>query len=52
MFGFLMGIGCGGVAVWYGKDMVTKLFLGAEAFAAGLQAKVNAITSATPPPKA
>lgn len=49
LFGFLVGMGAGGAVVWYGKDTVTKLYLGAEGLAANLQAKVNALKATAPP---
>ena len=43
--GFWIGMAGGGAAVWFGKDTLTKWFLGAEAFAANLQSKAAAITA-------
>ena len=36
----------GFAACWYGKDMLTKWFVGAEAFAASAKAKADAALSA------
>jgi hypothetical protein len=43
MFNLILGMGLGGAAVWFGKDLITKWVMGAEAYAAKLQAKVNAL---------
>lgn len=36
----------GGALVWFGKDSITKLFLGAKAFADKLDAKAKAVRDA------
>ena len=43
--GFWIGVAAGGAAVWFGKDTITKWVVGAEAFAANLQAKAAAISA-------
>lgn len=41
--GFWLGVGCGGAAIWFGKDFILKTILGAEALAAKLRAKASAL---------
>jgi hypothetical protein len=43
LFGFLVGMGVGGAAIWYGKTMIQTWILGAEAVASKLQATVTAL---------
>ncbi len=43
--GFWIGMAGGGAIVWVGKDWLTKTFMGAEAFAASLQAQATSITA-------
>ncbi len=43
--GFWVGMAGGGALVWFAKDWMVKTFMGAEAFAASLQAKATAITA-------
>lgn len=48
-FGFWVGVAGGGAVVWFCKDYILKIVLGAESFATSLQAKVNALKGTTPP---
>ncbi len=41
-----LGFITGGVVIWFTKDAIQKLFLGAEAFAARLRARAEAVRSA------
>jgi hypothetical protein len=45
-FGFFLGLACGGVAIWFGKDWLIKMFLGAKGLADKLEAKAKAIKDA------
>jgi hypothetical protein len=42
---FVLGLAAGAVGVWFGKDWMTKTWMGAEAYAASLQAKATSITA-------
>jgi hypothetical protein len=44
--GIVLGLIAGGAIIWVGKDEITKLYMGAEAFAASLRTKANAISVA------
>ena len=44
--GFWIGFGCGGAVIWFGKDAIQKLVLGANALSAKLHAKADAIAAA------
>lgn len=43
---FVVGIVAGGVIVWLIKDTIQKWLFGADAFAARMQAKADAVRSA------
>jgi hypothetical protein len=49
-FGFWVGAAGGGAVVWFFKDQILKIVLGAESFAASVQAKADALKAAVTPP--
>jgi hypothetical protein len=47
--GSAIGFGTGGALVWFGKDSIQKLVIGANALSAKLHAKADAIAAAVKP---
>ncbi len=44
--GLAIGAGCGGAAIWFGKEWILSFVLGTEAVIAKLQAKIDTIKKA------
>jgi len=42
----IISAAAGGAAVWFGKDWMMKMYMGAKAFADALEAKAKAIKGA------
>jgi hypothetical protein len=49
IIGSAMGFGAGGALIWFGKDSIQKLVIGANALSAKLHAKADAVTAAVKP---
>lgn len=43
---FALGFGCGGALIWFGRETIEKLVIGANALSAKLHAKADAIAAA------
>jgi hypothetical protein len=46
MIAFALGLVAGGAAIWFGKDKIQSLVIGANAFSVTLHAKADAIVAA------
>ena len=44
--GFWLGVGAGSALIWFGKDKIQQLVIGANALSAKLHAKADAIAAA------
>lgn len=44
---FSLGFGAGGALIWFGKDKIQGLVIGANALSAKLHAKADALIAAT-----
>jgi hypothetical protein len=49
MIVFATGVVAGGAAIWFGKDKILSLVIGANALSARLHAKADAIGAAVKP---
>jgi hypothetical protein len=43
--GFAFGFGCGGALIWFGKDKIQQMVIGANALSAKLHAKADALVA-------
>ena len=46
LIGFSLGFGCGGALIWFFKDRIQALVIGANALSAKLHAQADAIAAA------
>jgi len=44
--GFAIGFGCGGALIWFFKDRIEQIVIGANALSAKLHAKADALVNA------
>jgi hypothetical protein len=44
-FSFALGFGCGGALIWFGKNKIQALVIGANALSAKLHAQADAIAA-------